>query len=312
MINITSTHPIIPPVTTSRTMFNAYKQTLVQQTYEVLPAAEFTMEELTYAYNQTRVDYIVPMPMTTARLQAYSDAYDIDLSASVVIVDRLNHEMLGLGMLGIRNRRSWITRLGVLPSARGRKIGRVIMDELIAESERRGMTHIWLEVILGNKPAYNLFKKLGFKETRTLIVSRRAPAPVDPASLDAAVDSKVLDGDQILCLLGKRPVRPNWLNETETFANNVNLTGVLYSFANGGQGWVVYEDTPLQLKQVTVGVLHGDEPIVTAAVLRQLHADQPIKDAVFENISDTDPRWQGYQTAGYFDSFQRIEMVKKL
>jgi hypothetical protein len=29
---------------------------------ELVPASQFTLDELTAAYNQTRVDYIVPMP----------------------------------------------------------------------------------------------------------------------------------------------------------------------------------------------------------------------------------------------------------
>ena len=38
-------------------------------TIELLSAEQFTFQELTDLYNQTRVDYLVPMPMNTARLQ---------------------------------------------------------------------------------------------------------------------------------------------------------------------------------------------------------------------------------------------------
>jgi hypothetical protein len=35
---------------------------------KLVKASEYSVEELTEAYNQTRVDYMVPMPMNKARL----------------------------------------------------------------------------------------------------------------------------------------------------------------------------------------------------------------------------------------------------
>ena len=35
---------------------------------ELVPAAQFSIEELTDLYNQTRLDYMVPMPMNPARM----------------------------------------------------------------------------------------------------------------------------------------------------------------------------------------------------------------------------------------------------
>ncbi len=39
---------------------------------ELVPASAYTVEALTEAYNQTRVDYIVPMPMNPARSRRIS------------------------------------------------------------------------------------------------------------------------------------------------------------------------------------------------------------------------------------------------
>ena len=52
-------------------------------TIEILPADHFTVQELTDLYNQTRVDYLVPMPMNSDRLNEYIHDFDIDLSAYV-------------------------------------------------------------------------------------------------------------------------------------------------------------------------------------------------------------------------------------
>ena len=99
---------------------------------EMIEAYHFTYEQLVDAYNQTRIDYVVPMPMNVARMKEYSRVYDIDLARSVVALE--DNIMQGLGMLGVRDNRTWITRLGVLPVGRRKGVGRAIMEELLRQS----------------------------------------------------------------------------------------------------------------------------------------------------------------------------------
>ena len=87
----------------------------------LIPAGQFTIDELTEIYNQTRVDYLVPMPMNAARLAKYVQDYDVDLARSFVAVE--NGHLRGVAMLGVRNERTWITRLGVIPSTRRGGVG---------------------------------------------------------------------------------------------------------------------------------------------------------------------------------------------
>ena len=65
---------------------------------QLVPASQFSMEELTAIYNRTRVDYMVPMPMNVARLAEYVKVYDINLENSLVAAH--DGEMLGVAMLG--------------------------------------------------------------------------------------------------------------------------------------------------------------------------------------------------------------------
>ena len=138
---------------------------------EIVPADRYTFEQLTEAYNQTRVDYLVPMPMNVARLREYAHVYDVNMAGSCVAVEGMT--MLGLGMLGVRDGRAWITRLGVLPSGRRKGVGNALMAKLLEQAQQRGIDTVWLEVIKGNVPAHNLFRKFGFEETRELIVATR-------------------------------------------------------------------------------------------------------------------------------------------
>lgn len=281
---------------------------------ELLPASQFSYEQLTDAYNQTRVDYIVPMPMNAARLREYVRVYDVDLNGSRVAID--NGEILGLGMLGRRENRGWITRLGVLPTTRRRGTGQALMSALMESAAERCLQWMWLEVIKGNEPAHRLFQRFGFEETRELLVVRRPPDPSilerSAAHLDDAVKQVTeLPHADALMLLAQRRRRPNWLNETESLQHVSNLVALAVERRDGSRGWVCYQPGLMQLTRVTVEVTAGDATAVTETILQLLHQRHPNQDAVVENIPPDDC-WAGYQKLGYFDTFRRIEMRCKL
>lgn len=277
---------------------------------EILPADKFTFEELTDAYNETRMDYIVPMPMNVARMKEYTRVYNIDISSSCVIFDPQNELILGLGMLGIRQNRSWITRLGVLPYGRRLGTGSAIMTGLVNQAQSRNLDTVWLEVIKGNEPAHRLFTRFGFHEIRELIVARRPPNPtLNQEALDRVKRVTSLNHEDAIILLSHRKERANWLNEIETFQNVRNLSALLVETHDGGRGWVTYHAGLLQLTRIIVEVTVGNEADVAESVLSVMHNRHKRQDAIAENFCEGGV-WEGYQRVGYFDSFRRIEMKK--
>jgi ribosomal protein S18 acetylase RimI-like enzyme len=280
---------------------------------KLVSADHYSLAQLTEAYNQTRVDYIVPMPMNEARLREYIQCYDVDLSASWVAVE--GSIVLGLGMLGIREGRAWITRVGVLPSGRRRGIGRKIIEALLTTAEKRNLGTVWLEVIKGNSPAYELFRSCGFKETRELLVARRPPKPnLNGHDLDDNEFAKgqvtSLDRKDVLELLASRKTKPNWLNENESLWHFEYLSGLRIDLSDQEIGWACFHPKMLQLTNIVVDVIEGDPAIVSSAVLGALHKYYSTQDAIMENLPVSDPIWPGFQAAGYFDSFRRIEMKR--
>lgn len=280
---------------------------------DILSAEQFTLEQLTEAYNQTRVDYIVPMPMNVDTLREYNRVYDISLQASCVARDE--EGILGLGMMGFREQRSWITRLGVLPTGRKHGLGRALMSFMLDESAKRDIPICWLEVIKGNEPAHRLFQKMGFVETRELLVTRRPPSRqpnthiFDPQDL---LHLRTHNQTAALEFLGQRQEWPAWTNQTESMANVPNLTLIEIQLKDGSVGWVSYHASLLRLTRIVVGVLVGDPVEVTTAVLHTLHRLHPTQDALAENIPADDPKWPGFQKMGYFETFRRIEMVRRV
>ena len=282
---------------------------------ELIEATKFSLQELADAYNETRIDYIIPMPMTVERLREYIDVYDVDLACSCAAVRE--GEILGIGMLGVREKRGWVTRLGVLPSGRRQGVGRSIMGYLLDAAHTRDLAEVWLEVIEGNNPAHELFRRLGFRETRELMVARRPPefkeiAPGEVVDRPDVRDVRTLGYGGTLSLLKARRDEPNWLNQTESLRNVDGLSALLVDTENDGQGWVTYKTSLLRLTRIVVDVVAGEPAEVSAAVMQSLHSYYPTQDAIAENIPVDDPKWPGFMQAGYFEAFRRIEMVKEM
>lgn len=156
------------------------------ESIQLIPASRFSLDELTAIYNQTRVDYMIPMPMNAARLAEYVRIYDVDLNHSLVATTHTG-QMLGVAMLGVRKNRVWLTRLGVLPNTRRGGIGSALVGGLIEDAAKLGLDFVMLEVIKNNTPAHQLFLKYGFREIGELLVLRRSPLipPIDPIVADA-------------------------------------------------------------------------------------------------------------------------------
>ena len=274
--------------------------------HKLIPASEFSMEELTDAYNQTRVDYLVPMPMNVKRLEEYIHHYDVDMQRSVVAMYR--DDMLALGMLGMRSGRSWITRLGVLPVKRRGGVGETIMRYMLAKSDEAGVPLCILEVIKNNAPAHQLFLKCNFHEIRELLILRRPPG--NPTGLPAGRE-RWMEEEEAVRYLGSHPVPQAWTNHAETYLKSGDVRG-LYVEVNGSSGWVVFRCQKFMLTHFVMHSLEGDPHVVGLELLRHLHQKFPMKDTYVENIVEDDPHLQAFYEMGYIEAFRRIEMYRKL
>ncbi|HEY7781348.1 MAG TPA: GNAT family N-acetyltransferase [Ktedonobacterales bacterium] len=84
-----------------------------------------------------------------------------------------------LGMGG-----TWtIGNVAVLPAYRRRGLARLLVEAAIARARERGGKNVVLDVIAGNVPAYELYRRLGFEHfnTSTELEYTRAEAPQTPA-----------------------------------------------------------------------------------------------------------------------------------
>ncbi len=271
---------------------------------QLIPASHFSVEQLTDIYNQTRVDYLVPMPMNAARLLEYIKTYDVDLEHSWVAIQ--DDQLRGVAMLGVRKDRAWITRLGVIPTTRRTGVGEALTSGLLEQAERLGLHFQMLEVIKNNVPAHSLFLKLGFHEVGELLILRRSPIipPPDPIVAEA----ERLERPEALDLVARDRGTQPWTNQSESLSNAADVSGMRITLVDGSHGWLVYQRQKFLLTRFAFKTESGNPVEMARAFLSHLHHQYPRLDTHIENIQVTDPHLSAFYEAGYVESFRRIEM----
>ncbi len=272
-------------------------------------ASSYSFEQLADIYNQTRIDYIVPMPMNSKRLADYVRFYDVDLDISTVVLNK-SQSPIGLIMIGIRGDDAWITRLGVLPEQRGNGIGQDLMEISIDKLREQSIHQIQLEVITGNEPAYRMFLKLGFEVNRELLVIRRPPKLIGTNLLPKDAVVAALDSEAIARCLKNREAQIAWTEATASLLNTQALNGIHLTLPSGEIGWLIYQLAAFEVTHVVLSPGASQEMI--RGLIYQLHKQHPMHDTKIENIPREHEAWQEFQKLGYLEVFSRIEMFKAL
>lgn len=271
---------------------------------KLTPASHFTIEQLTAIYNQTRVDYMIPMPMNAARLAEYIHTYDVDLEHSLVAMQ--DGQMLGVAMLGRRKDRAWLTRLGVIPNTRRNGVGQALCEGFLEQAEKLNIQFQMLEVIKNNVPAHTLFSKLGFYEVGELLVLRRSP--VIPPPEPVVADAQRLERIEALDLVGQDRGTQPWTNQSESLSNAAEVSGMRITLVDGSAGWLVYQRQRFLLTRFAFKTETGNPVDMARAFLSHLHHQYPRLDTHLENIQVHDPHLPAFYETGYVESFRRMEM----
>ncbi|WP_062298347.1 ribosomal protein S18-alanine N-acetyltransferase [Demequina maris] len=100
----------------------------------------------------------------------------------------LDGELVGYAVYGYDGDAFHLLNLAVAPEARGRGLGRALMDDFMAEARHEGAPDAWLEVAVDNEVALALYRAYGFEDVR---VRRKY---YQPEGLDALVMRVQLNG----------------------------------------------------------------------------------------------------------------------
>jgi ribosomal protein S18 acetylase RimI-like enzyme len=123
-------------------------------------------------------------------------------------------------LIARRGWRSRVAAMAVAPEARGRGVGKRIMQFALREARSRGDRSVLLEVIEHNTPAVNLYTNLGFSPLRRLIGYHRRPCGSSPDAADTLSEFDPLDFARVVAREGE-PGLP-WMLAAETLSGMVS------------------------------------------------------------------------------------------
>lgn len=273
---------------------------------KLVSADSFEIDQLVSTYNSARTDYLVPMPMDKAGMVEYIRIFNIDLSQSLVALN--DSHLAGLGLLGIRKNQSWITRLGLSAKMRGRGIGEKLVKGLLKNSDRLNIPVNTVEVIKDNQPARKLFRKLGFRAKRELVILRRPPKSGRRPNSTCIP----LKHSEILRVIRQRTDTPTWINQSKTFTQLRNLDG--FKIAQNKQicASVIYQVSSNHISRLVFNILKGELARPMQELLSHLHQRYPHHTVTVENIPVQNPHLPVFKNQGYHEVFRRIEMQRDI
>ncbi|MEV0811003.1 ribosomal protein S18-alanine N-acetyltransferase [Micromonospora sp. NPDC050200] len=103
--------------------------------------------------------------------------------------------VLGYAGLTVQPDEAWVQNIAVRRDAQRRGVGRMLLEELLAETARRGARTVLLEVAADNAPAQKLYDRYGFEpigirrgyyqpSNTDALVMRRVAAPTEDGTDD--------------------------------------------------------------------------------------------------------------------------------
>lgn len=124
----------------------------------------------------------MPIRMNADSLAQMVRSDSIDLAASKILT--LPDGPAGFILIGTRGWTRRVSAMGVIAIGRGRGLGRLLMEHVIAEASEAGFRRVVLEVIEQNTKALTLYRHLEFRETQRLVGYERAARTEEDGSDD--------------------------------------------------------------------------------------------------------------------------------
>ncbi|MFA6134865.1 MAG: GNAT family N-acetyltransferase [Phycisphaerae bacterium] len=180
---------------------------------EFIPVSDFGLPQTADLMTRGFADYLVKISATEAVLWSMARADSVGFAESRVV--RLNGEPVAAALIA---RRGWASRLAgmaVVPAARGKGVGRALVEKLLEEARTREDHQLVLEVIEQNTAAMRLYEATGFQRVRRLVgFAGPAPGGLAPVPELAAVDLRAVAS----ALTREQSVNWPWQISGETIA----------------------------------------------------------------------------------------------
>jgi GNAT superfamily N-acetyltransferase len=138
-------------------------------------AASVSLEVYAEAFTAGFGGYPMPITFDVPKLSGKVRKEQYDLEHSLIAYEGV--EPAGVAVLAIRGEAGWCGGFGVVPSRRGRGLGRRLMAALLESARAAGVRRLTLEVLRENAAALRLYEAAGLRVVRDLLVLDRGATP---------------------------------------------------------------------------------------------------------------------------------------
>jgi ribosomal-protein-alanine N-acetyltransferase len=266
---------------------------------EFISAEQLGYTALAHVFNQAYEDYVMPVNLNAAQMQSHVEHYDIRLDASRVLSQDGNP--IGVGLLGIREKRGWVGGFGIAKAHRRGGLGRQLMAALLDSARAVGLSAVQLEVIESNTAAHNLYLNVGYQDVRRLLIFQSSPLAGHP---DGYEYQPITLADALTLHDRFHTVRSPWQREPES----LRISGAAaWAALQGGEriAYVIGIANEHMINLLDAGA--SDENALRGLVLH-LHRQHPQAVGRFINVGEDEPIRTVFETLGYQQVMSQFEM----
>ena len=179
-------------------------------------------------------DYSVNMQMTEEQFSARLFHNGVRLESSVGVIEA--NEMIGFTINGFgawqEKPTAYDAGTGIMSQFRGKGIAKDLFDFMLPKLKVRGVRQYLLEVIAANEAAVNLYRKLGFRETRKLAVFSLNKKLVQPPDKIAnSVQIRKIENPDWRLFESFWNALPSWQNSVSSIKRSRNKKIFLGAFS---------------------------------------------------------------------------------
>jgi ribosomal protein S18 acetylase RimI-like enzyme len=261
-------------------------------------------------------DYEIPFPLSTEQLRNHIALNAVDLNLSVGCF--AGEKMVGftLNGFGMWNGKATVydAGTGVIPPFRRRGLGRAMFDFMFPVCQARGVEQCLLEVITSNEKAANLYKGLGFRQNRKLLLlktenpvkfTRKLPENIEVrkiSRLDWELFQTFWDG------------QPSWQNSAEAIKRGPVPRNMLGAFSEGKCiGYIIFSLDTGRLAQLAVDKSkrgRGTGTLLLTRMQAETKDGYPLQ--VINLDESLTEALRFFQNRGFSENLSQYEMIKQL
>jgi ribosomal protein S18 acetylase RimI-like enzyme len=275
--------------------------------YRLLSNADF--DSLHECFLTAFSDYEVDMRMSRQRFQQRltRDGIRLEISAGAFDGDR----MIGFCINAIGQWQGKTTAYdggsAMIPEYRGRGIATEMFAFLEPNLKEAGVVQYLLEVLTSNVPAANLYRKLGFVETRRLAVFRSQRGTRDT---EGTKDLRPMEQPDWELFQSFWDGYPSWQNSSDAVDRAANERIIMGAYTDDVcVGYGVVFVPQMNVMQLAVSSKHRRQGI-GSALLAALETSGPLR--IINIDEDLKGTLAFYEHNGYRQVFGQYEMIKIL